>query len=1194
MFITPEVDLPDDLLEALSGRRLVVFAGAGVSMGDPSNLPDFERLARQVAQPAIGAPVPGEPLDQYLGRAEHRGVDVQGRTRQLLDVASSKPTLLHDAIVRLFGAPDRIRIVTTNFDRHFASTIATRHGSGAVPAYAAPALPLGRDARGLIHVHGALDVRHHPLVLTDADFGRAYLTEGWATRLLLELFEHNTVCFVGYSHGDPTMRYLARSLVPGTARLAITPPGNDVRWAELGIRPVHYPLRPNGDRHGALTDAFEAWATIATMGALDHEHRIRTLVSVAPPIERRDIDYLRRALGDAVLRPFFVLHARGPEWLAFAAEAEALESLLGDAPNADPDALAELADWVAKHYMLQHPGEVLDLLRARQLGLNHRLWHSLAWHLAVVDPLPDSDLLTRWITVLVTARNPQWDARPLSRLLERCPPGALAGALLLLGHLMAPAPRLEPAWMGLEETGGTPRLHLTVTPTGDNHALRRSWERLFRPALPQCHRAMGVLLTDCLTRAHMLLVAAGVADANWDSLSFRRSAIEPHPQDRHPSGLDVVIDAARDLLAFLLAHASQVADAWITLWREAAPPLLKRLAIHGVAERAAARPAESLADVLSAGWLHDSALKHETFRLLARAYAAADEPTRRGFLDAALEQPVLEAPPATPEEVRIETYERYNLLVWLARAAPDSAITAERLAAAKATTPDLEPREHPDLTHWTSGVHWVVPVAPRSVNELLALSPGAALDWLLTYQGDARTGEGPDREGLLVAVRDASKASFDWSWALAEALRDCGEAEDAGLWATVLGAWQDSVLDEQQWTRVLGLLDTHRHLERAAPHGVSHVLDHAAKEGSGAPSERLSVVRDVAERLAMRDDLRDSVSTSAGPDWLFLAINHPAGRAAIACLQTLETLRGAAGEGWAGAPPEERARLERVLASTTLAADRARIIFASQVHFLYSLDPDWAGRQVLPLFDWTVDEDRAAHAWDGYLQWGRWNDALFERMRPYLEQTYERVSSALERRREDLAERLAGVALYSSADPWHGGWLERFIATADPATSAAWAVALGRELRALSAEAATLAWERWMADYWRDRLTGVPRPLGDGERRAMLEWAFGLRPVLPAVVDLLEAMPVSLSGHTMVFYELREVRLARTDPQPVARLLRHVLANATQLQWVCGDVEALVGELIEVHADRVMLLDICEAMARLGCPAAAALRQRLD
>jgi hypothetical protein len=39
-----QIDFPDELLHAIRDGRFVVFAGAGVSMGDPANLPSFWSL----------------------------------------------------------------------------------------------------------------------------------------------------------------------------------------------------------------------------------------------------------------------------------------------------------------------------------------------------------------------------------------------------------------------------------------------------------------------------------------------------------------------------------------------------------------------------------------------------------------------------------------------------------------------------------------------------------------------------------------------------------------------------------------------------------------------------------------------------------------------------------------------------------------------------------------------------------------------------------------------------------------------------------------------------------------------------------------------------------------------------------------------------------------------------------------------
>src|SRR5438105_9577178 len=100
-------------------------------MGAPSSLPNFEGLAEQVAAGRTPRG-PNEPLDQFLGRCERLGVDVQLRTRQILDVPTSRPTTLHRELLGLFGTAERVRLVTTNFDGHFTSAAVERYGSPGV------------------------------------------------------------------------------------------------------------------------------------------------------------------------------------------------------------------------------------------------------------------------------------------------------------------------------------------------------------------------------------------------------------------------------------------------------------------------------------------------------------------------------------------------------------------------------------------------------------------------------------------------------------------------------------------------------------------------------------------------------------------------------------------------------------------------------------------------------------------------------------------------------------------------------------------------------------------------------------------------------------------------------------------------------------------------------------------------------
>ena len=63
------VDFPEQLIEAQKSGRLVIFAGAGVSVNPPSALPDFNQLAKQVAletkeERPCPPLCPGEPMAQ--------------------------------------------------------------------------------------------------------------------------------------------------------------------------------------------------------------------------------------------------------------------------------------------------------------------------------------------------------------------------------------------------------------------------------------------------------------------------------------------------------------------------------------------------------------------------------------------------------------------------------------------------------------------------------------------------------------------------------------------------------------------------------------------------------------------------------------------------------------------------------------------------------------------------------------------------------------------------------------------------------------------------------------------------------------------------------------------------------------------------------------------------------------------------
>jgi hypothetical protein len=278
-------DIPLDLLEARDQGEVVFFCGAGVSM--PAGLPDFGRLARQVIRDLhvpLGDPAEAlfaramaetnprlaPPMDEVFGllQADYGIANVEAAVARRLRTPPGADLTGHQTILRLStDAEGRRRVVTTNFDPLF------QRADRRLPIFVPPGLPdLGYAAplAGLVHLHGRLDRRTPPrerqgLVLGTSDFGRAYLSEGWATRFIRQLLDRYTLVLLGYSADDPPVRYLLEGLHAGAGAhgsiYAFTegaPQDVESRWRARGVTPIAYDGIDVA--HSGLWRSLEAWA----------------------------------------------------------------------------------------------------------------------------------------------------------------------------------------------------------------------------------------------------------------------------------------------------------------------------------------------------------------------------------------------------------------------------------------------------------------------------------------------------------------------------------------------------------------------------------------------------------------------------------------------------------------------------------------------------------------------------------------------------------------------------------------------------------------------------------------------------------------------------------------------------------------------------------------------------------------------
>jgi len=1181
-----DIEFDERLLKAQHDGSLVLFAGAGVSMGPPSNYPSFDGLTRGIAR-KTGLEWPEkEPSERFLGRLVSKKAIVHKKVAEILSSPESKPKKLHEDLLRLFGSLNQVRIVTTNFDAHFETAAKDVYGQPP-ELFSAPALPLGNDFLGLVYLHGSVLGDPKRLVLTDQDFGRAYLTEGWATRFLQSMFSEYTVLFVGYSHKDTVMHYLSRGLPSENTkpRFALVREDDNLEeWRYRGIEPLGYPFEGEGD-YSKLTVSVAGWVDWAHRGALGTEQRIKELVEGLPPLDSESQDFLLWAISDSVALRFFVRYAKEPEWLIWVSDHNLLEPLFSQEKLSEQH--KELARWVAETYAAQHPEVVFAVLGRYRKALHPWFVDEIIREFAYGKAVPNKDTISRWIPILLQNNalgNPSEYSELLGRAIRQ---GAISAAAQLFTYLTKPRLLLEKALMWPEEEAENKvRVDARLEFLGDYHLLNDVWEKMLRPRLSEMAFCLWPNVAQNLNQAYQLSHSWGKAGRRWDPLSWHRSAIEPHEQDKYPHMEDVLINAARDCLEWALENVPLVGQAWIETLSAMEPMLARRLAVHGISFAKHLAPNGKIRWLLEKDLLMDSGLKHEVFRLLKKAYPGADSELRKELLDAAISRI-----DAFPEEDKArKEYEKYNLLHWLSSADPSCEEVTNRFAQINKRYPHFRPREYPDLGHWTSGGTWSGPRSPVPAEELLEKRPAEWMEYFLSFKGNDF--KGPDRDGLLQIIGEAVARDFDWGRELTELLIDRADPM-LDLWKCVIRGWYGTGVSEEQWDYVLSTLDEEEGLAQHHSDYISDLLQRGAeKEKEGVPVRLL----DKADRVAQRvwATLEDKKSDEPN-DWLGRAINRPGGKLTLFWLNALSRVRKQSGKKEEGLIQPYRERFDTIVTAKNEAGTLGRVILASQLGYLHAVDAAWSRTNIIPLLDWSKATKQARQAWDGWLSWGRLGDPLLQELIPHYRKAFSYLSSELREERHRFVEHVVAISLFWMNNPMEEGWLFDFLQRVEDEDRVAFASQVCSHLMGMKEETKRGLWKRWLKSYWESRNQGAPVPLSNGELKEMVEWAGELEPVFPEVVEIICGGPVPKIDHTSLFYRMKkaESQISALYPEAMTRLLIHLTSNTEIPRYFCTDLEELTEQAISVGASAHLLNQLCDQLAAIGCPNASKLSEKL-
>lgn len=281
-FLADGPDIHDHLLWERDAGNVVFICGAGVSM-ERAKLPSFLELALKLmdrfnvlpdseARKIYNLASEGETkefvqIDKIFGHLE---IDsdpylIEKEVAKLLS-RKRRDISCHNTIRELATTPaNEIRLITTNFDNLFSRSLKSSDVN--YQEWVCPNLPnleQSKELKGLIYLHGKCEniiQESNTLVLSPRMFGKAYLSEGWATKFLKSVFERHTVVFVGYSADDPLMQYLLESIdkQKNSSKKIYAFQEMDMKkarkkWKKRGINPIYF------KNYESLWKTLEVWA----------------------------------------------------------------------------------------------------------------------------------------------------------------------------------------------------------------------------------------------------------------------------------------------------------------------------------------------------------------------------------------------------------------------------------------------------------------------------------------------------------------------------------------------------------------------------------------------------------------------------------------------------------------------------------------------------------------------------------------------------------------------------------------------------------------------------------------------------------------------------------------------------------------------------------------------------------------------
>ena len=304
--------------------------------------------------------------------------------------------------------------------------------------------------------------------------------------------------------------------------------------------------------------------------------------------------------------------------------------------------------------------------------------------------------------------------------------------------------------------------------------------------------------------------------------------------------------------------------------------------------------------------------------------------------------------------------------------------------------------------------------------------------------------------------------------------------------------------------------------------------------------------------------LDPAISVDVKHGWHNQSVNYPVWGLAHFWLSAASLWRQQQDPEPATLSEDYRHALIEIIKDPTPLGGLGKSILASQLAFLLAVDEEWTQEQLLPLFE--PDNPDFQVAWDGFVATGRLSPPVAEALKELFLKAVTRISTDLCHQRHGFVECYTVMLIYvvdDVLDIWIPKLFEHGRHQSEPASREPtlllddnstipeiFALKVTECLQHMSDSEKQELWQRWLKDYWQNRLYGKPAPLTPNEAGLMLDWLPEFNTEFPDAVNLAIQMYSPSLDNMRILACLVTDKTWEHHPDSVAKLLIYL--------WKCN------------------------------------------